>query len=149
MTGAGDAGPGGGPRGDLYIEIREKPHKSFERRGDDLHCTIELPMTAAALGTVAEVETFDGPQDVDVRPGTHAGSTITLKGLGVGRLQRQGRGNLYVHLDIQTPTDLTDEQAELLRQLATMRGEERPEARLAPLGGGVFARLRDAFMGRA
>lgn len=149
MAGAGDAGPGGGPRGDLYIEIREKPHKSFERRGDDLHCTIELPMTAAALGTVTQVDTFDGPQDVDVRPGTHAGSTITLKGLGVGRLQRQGRGNLYVHLDIQTPTDLSDEQADLLRQLAELRGEERPEARLAPLGGGVFARLRDAFMGRS
>jgi len=64
-------------------------------------------------------------------------------------VQRQGRGNLYVHLDIQTPTDLSDEQADLLRQLAEMRGEERPEARLAPLGGGVFARLRDAFMGRS
>lgn len=148
LSGAGDAGPGGGGRGDLYVEIRERPHKSFERRGDDLHCTIELPMTAAALGTVATVETFDGPQEIDVRPGTHSGSTITLKGLGVGRLQRTGRGNLHVHLDIHTPTDLTEEQTELLRQLATLRGEELPEARLAPLGGGVFARLRDAFMGR-
>lgn len=149
MSHAGDAGPGGGPRGDLYIEIRERGHKTFERRGDDLHCTIELPMTAAALGTVASVDTFDGPQEIDVKPGTHSGSTITLKGLGVGRLQRAGRGNLYVHLDIHTPTDLTPEQIDLLKQLAEARGEELPEARLAPIGGGVFARLKDAFMGRA
>lgn len=148
MSGMGDAGPGGGPRGDLYIEIRERPHESFERRGNDLHCTLELPMTAAALGTVATVETLDGPRDIDVRPGTHAGSTVTLKGLGVGRLQRPGRGNLHVHLDIQTPTELDDEQVELLTQLARLRGEEFPEARLAPIGGGVFSRLREAFMGR-
>lgn len=148
MSGMGDAGPGGGPRGDLYLEIRERPHESFERRGNDLHCTLELPMTAAALGTVASVETLDGPREIDVRAGTHAGSTITLKGLGVGRLQRSGRGNLFVHLDIQTPTDLTEEQTELLTQLARMRGEEFPEARLAPIGGGVFSRLREAFMGR-
>lgn len=149
MTASGDAGPGGGPRGDLYVEIREKSHKTFERRGDDLHCTIELPMTAAALGTVSTVETFDGPQEIDVKPGTHAGSTVTLKGFGVGKLQRQGRGNLHVHLDIHTPGDLTDEQEDLLRKLAVLRGEEFPEARLAPIGGGVFARLKDAFMGRA
>lgn len=149
MSGAGDAGPGGGPRGDLYIEIRELPHESFERRGNDLHCTLELPMTAAALGTAATVESLDGPQEIDVRPGTHAGSTVTLKGLGVGRLQRAGRGNLHVHLDIQTPTELDDEQTELLTQLARMRGEEFPEARLAPFGGGVFSRLREAFTGRS
>ena len=149
MSGSGDAGPGGGPRGDLYVEIRERAHKTFERRGDDLHCTIELPMTAAALGTVATVETFDGPQEIDVKPGTHAGSTVTLRGLGVGKLQRAGRGSLHVHLDILTPSDLTDEQSELMRRLAVLRGEEFAEARLAPIGGGVFARLKDAFLGRA
>lgn len=148
MTGVGDAGVAGGQKGDLYIEIRSRAHKVFERRGDDLHCTLEVPMTAAALGTVLTVDTFDGPHDVEVRPGTHAGSTVRLKGLGVGRLQRPGRGDLHVHLDVVTPTDLTDEQAELMRKLAELRGEEAPEARLAPLGGGVFSRLRDAFMGR-
>lgn len=148
MQGAGDAGFAGGPKGDVYVEIRELPDKVFERRGDDLHCTLELPMTAAALGTVTTVDTLDGPHEVDIRPGAQAGSTIKLKGLGVGRLQRQGRGDLYVHLDVVTPTDLTDEQRELLSKLATLRGEELPEARLAPIGGGVFARLRDAFMGR-
>lgn len=148
IPGAGDAGVAGGPSGDLYVEIRERAHETFERRGDDLHCTLEVPMTAAALGTVMTVDTFDGPAAVEVRPGTHSGTTVRLKGHGVGRLQRGGRGDLHVHLDVQTPTDLTDEQAELLRQLATSRGEEMPQATLAPIGGGVFARLRDAFMGR-
>jgi len=148
MPGAGDAGPGGGPKGDLYIEIREQAHQTFERRGNDLHCTLEVPMTAAALGTVMSVETFDGARDIEVKPGTHSGSTVKLKGLGVGKLQRQGRGDFYVHLDVHTPTDLTDEQEGLLRQLAALRGEEMPEGHLAPIGGGVFARLRDAFMGR-
>ncbi|WP_084077961.1 molecular chaperone DnaJ [Demequina sp. NBRC 110057] len=148
LAGRGDAGVAGGQKGDLYVEIREKRDEVFERRGDDLHCTLEVPMTAAALGATMTVDTFDGDQAVEVRPGTHAGSTVKLKGLGVGRLQRSGRGDLHVHLDVQTPTDLTDEQAELLRQLATARGEEMPEANLAPVGGGVFHRLRDAFKGR-
>ncbi|MFW2514578.1 molecular chaperone DnaJ [Demequina sp. SO4-13] len=141
----GDAGTGGGPKGDLYIEIREQQHPTFERRGDDLHCTVEVPMTAAALGATMGVDTFDGEQQIDVRPGTHAGSTVRLRGLGVGRLQRGSRGDLFVHLDIQTPSELDDEQRELMRQLAVLRGEEMPEATLAPIGGGVFSRLRDAF----
>lgn len=144
----GDAGTGGGPKGDLYVEIREKQHPTFERSGDDLHCTLEVPMTAAALGTTMNVETFDGEQPVDVRPGTHSGSTVKLKGLGVGRLQRPGRGDLFVHLDVHTPADLTDEQRALVEQLAALRGEQMPAATLAPIGGGVFSRLRDAFMGR-
>lgn len=145
LAGRGDAGVGGGPKGDLYIEIREQQHDTFERRGDDLHCTLEVPMTAAALGATMAVDTFDGAQEVEVRAGTHAGSTVRLRGLGVGRLQRAGRGDLFVHLDVQTPTELDDEQAELLRKLAQLRDEELPAAKLAPIGGGVFSRLRDAF----
>jgi len=149
MSGSGDAGVAGGPKGDLYIEIREKTHPNFERQGYDIHCTLHVPMTAAALGTVMGIDTFDGAQDVEVRSGTHSGSTVKLKGLGVGRLQRAGRGDFLVHLDVQTPTEMTDEQVALMRQLASMRSEEIPEAHLAPIGGGVFSRLRDAFMGRA
>lgn len=148
MAHAGDAGVAGGQKGDVYVEIRERAHASFERRGDDLHCTLEVPMTAAALGAVIEVDTLDGKRDVEIKAGTHAGTTVRLKGLGVGRLQRGGRGDLHVHLDVQTPDELTDEQRDLLTQLAAMRGEELPQASLAPIGGGVFSRLRDAFMGR-
>ncbi len=148
LAGYGDAGMGGGPKGDLYVEIREKAHKFFERRGDDIHCTLQIPMTAAALGTVLPVDTLDGEQDVDVRPGTQSGETIKLKGLGVGHLQRAGRGSLFVHVDVQTPAALSSEQEELVRKLAELRGEDHHAARLAPANAGLLSRLRDAFTGR-
>ncbi|MCJ7827241.1 MAG: molecular chaperone DnaJ, partial [Demequinaceae bacterium] len=148
LQGYGDAGASGGPTGDLYVEIREKPHAVFERRGDDLHCTLEIPMTAAALGTVMKVETVDGPKEVDIRPGAQPGETIRLKGLGVGHLQRTGRGELFVHIDVETPVGMTLEQEGLVKRLAALRGEEFPEARLSPANAGLFSRLRDAFTGR-
>ena len=148
LQGYGDAGVEGGPSGDLYVEIREKAHKVFERRGDDLHCTLEIPMTAAALGTVMKVETVDGLREVDIRPGTQPGETIRLKALGVGHLQRTGRGDLFVHIDVETPSAMTPEQEELIKRLAALRGEELPEARLSPANTGLFSRLRDAFSGR-
>jgi molecular chaperone DnaJ len=148
LQGYGDAGVSSGPTGDLYVEIREKPHAVFERRGDDLHCSLEIPMTAAALGTIMKVETVDGPREVDVRPGTQSGETIRLKGLGVGHLQRTGRGELIVHIDVQTPIGMSPEQEQLMKRLAALRGEELPEARLSPANAGLFSRLRDAFTGR-
>lgn len=148
LQGYGDAGVAGGATGDLYVEIREKAHSVYERRGDDLHCTLEIPMTAAALGTIMAIETFDGPKEVNVKPGTQPGETIKLKGLGVGHLQRAGRGDLYVHVDVVTPTGMTPDQEALVRRLAALRGEEMPEARLSPLNAGLFSRIRDVFTGR-
>jgi len=148
LTAQGEVGPGGGPAGDLYVEIREKPHETFVRRGDDLHCTLQVPMTAAALGTVLDLETLDGEQEIDLRPGTQPGQVVTLKGLGVGHLHAGGRGDLNVHVDVQVPAGLDEEQTELLRSLATLRGEERPEPRLTAAHPGVFSRLRDKLSGR-
>ena len=79
LTGEGEAGPGGGPAGDLFVEIVERPHPLFRRQGDDLHCTVSVPMTAAALGTTVTLETLDGPRPVDLRPGTQSGQTVTLR----------------------------------------------------------------------
>jgi molecular chaperone DnaJ len=148
LTAQGEVGPGGGPAGDLYVEVREKPHETFVRRGDDLHCTLPVPMTAAALGTVLDLETLDGAQEIDLRPGTQPGQVVVLKGLGVGHLHTGGRGDLHVHVEVQVPSALDDEQAALLRQLAALRGEERPESRLAAAHPGVFSRLRDKLSGR-
>lgn len=148
LTGQGEVGPGGGPAGDLYVEIRERRHAVFTRRGDDLHCTIELPMTAAALGTVITMETLDGDRDVDIEAGTQPDDVVTLRGLGVGKLQASGRGDLHVHVQVAVPTRLTPEQEQLLRDLAVQRGEERPEARIAPAKSSVFRKLRDTFAGR-
>ncbi|QTE28480.1 molecular chaperone DnaJ [Pengzhenrongella sicca] len=148
LTGQGEVGPAGGPAGDVYLEVREREHETFVRRGDDLHCTLEVPMTAAALGTVMTLDTFDGAQDVDLRPGTQPQHVVTLRGLGVGHLHVGGRGDLHVHVDVQVPTALDDEQETLLRRLAALRGEERPEARLSAAHGGVFSKLREKLSGR-
>ena len=104
-------------------------------------------MTAAALGTTIELQTFDGARPFDVKPGTQAGDTVTLRGLGVTHLRGTGRGDLIVHADVQTPTRLTEAQQDLLRQLAKLRGEERPAGRMAPADKGFLGKLRDAFKG--
>lgn len=148
LAGEGEVGPGGGPPGDLFIEVVEKPHSTFERRGDDLHCTVRLPMTAAALGTSVTVETLDGPVEIDIRPGTQSGQVIPLYGRGTQHLNSSGRGDIIIHVDAQTPTKLDEEQGELLRQLAKLRGEERPTGQFTPGQQGFFSRLRDAFNGR-
>ena len=148
LTGQGEVGPAGGPAGDVYLEVRERKHETFVRQGDDLHCTLPVPMTAAALGTVLTLDTLDGPQEIDLRPGTQPAQVITLRGLGVGHLHVGGRGDLHIHVDVHVPTGLDDEQAGLLQQLATLRGEERPEARFSAANPGVFAKLRDKLSGR-
>jgi len=148
MTAQGEVGPAGGPAGDIYVEIRERKHDVFVRRGDDLHCNLEIPMTAAALGTTIDLDTLDGDQEVTFEPGTQPGDVVTLKGLGIGHLHVGGRGDLLVHVDVRVPTGLDDTQAELLRQLAAARGEERPEAKVSSTHGGVFSRLREKITGR-
>jgi len=148
LSGRGEVGPGAGPAGDLYVEINVIAHETFQRRGDDLHCSVELPMTAAALGATIKLGTFDGMKDLEIKPGTQPGDVITLKGLGVTHLRGTGRGDVLVHATIQTPTKLTAAQEDVLRQLAVLRGEERPEGRLTPASQGLFGKLRDAFLGK-
>jgi molecular chaperone DnaJ len=147
LTGQGEVGPGGGPAGDLYVEIHERPHDVFTRDGEDLHCRVTLPMTAAALGTTLSLKTLDGEEDLDIRPGTQSGSVLTLRAHGAPRLRGTGRGNLLVHVEVSTPTRLDTEQEKLLRELAALRGEDQPESHREAQGG-LFSRVRDAFNGR-
>ncbi len=104
LAGEGETGPGGGPAGDLFLEIVQRPHPIFERQGDDLHCTVTIPMVAAALGTTLKVETLDGPADVDIRPGTQSGQAIPLYSQGAAHLNGGGRGDLLIHVTVETPT---------------------------------------------
>jgi len=124
LAGEGEIGPGGGPPGDLFLEIVQRPHAIFERQGDDLHCTVTIPMVSAALGATLSVETLDGARDLDIRPGTQSGQVIPLYGLGVRHLNESGRGDLIIHVTVETPAKLDEEQEALLRQLAKLRGEE-------------------------
>jgi len=148
LAGEGEVGPGGGPPGDLFLEIVQRPHPIFERQGDDLHCTVTIPMVAAALGASLQIETLDGPADLDIRPGTQSGQAVSMYGQGTERLNSSGRGDLIIHVTVETPTKLEPEQEELLRQLAKLRGEEAPPGKFAPGQQGFFSRLRDAFNGR-
>ena len=137
LSGHGEAGPEGGPAGDLYVEIRQKANDLFFRQGSDLHARITIPMTTAALGTVYPLETFDGEQEVIIQPGTQPETEVTLKGLGVGRTSGRGRGDLRVHIAIEIPRDLSDEDLEALEKIAERREEHRvppPEGVGGPLG---------------
>jgi len=140
---------GGGPPGDLYVEVHERKHPVFTREGDDLHCAVSMPMTAAALGATVPLTTLDGEEQIEVKPGTQSGSTITLRGRGVPHLRKEGRGHLHVHVAVETPSRLDDEQQRLLRELAALRGEERPVVDgEGDSGSGLFSRLRGVFEGR-
>ena len=155
----GEVGPGGGPPGDLYVEISVAKHPTFTRHGNDLHCTVTVPMTAAALGTTLQLPTLEAdvvpPEgattdletsfDLDIRPGTQSGTESVLRGRGVPGL-RGGRGDLVVTIAVETPTRLDPRQEELLTELAAIRGEEQPAGQIKAAGGkSVFGRLRDAF----
>ncbi|MCI1691975.1 MAG: molecular chaperone DnaJ [Actinomyces sp.] len=146
LSGRGEVGPAGGPAGDLYLEVREKKHPIFTRRGDDLHTWITVPMTTASLGTVFQLQTLDGPREVTIGAGTQPQEEIVLKGLGVGRLQRSGRGDLRVHVDVEIPRRLDDRARELLEQLADLRRESRVEPHRGDQS--MFDRLRDKLSGQ-
>ena len=148
LSGHGEVGPGGGPAGDLYVEVHELPHDIFTREGDDLHCKVSLPMTSAALGASLTLATLDGEEPIDIRPGTQPDTVLSLRGRGVPHLRGVGRGDLHVHVEVKTPTRLDGEQERLLRELARLRGEEQPASTKGQGGGGLFSRMRDAFNGR-
>ena len=159
LAGQGEVGPGGGPAGDLYVEIHVEEHSTFTRHGTDLLCNVTIPMTAAALGTTIDLPTLeadvvDGDHDasdvetsvpLEIRPGTQSGTETVLGGRGVPSLRGTGRGDLIVRVVVETPTRLDDRQTELLHELAALRNEESPDGQVQSGHKSMFGRLRDAF----
>jgi len=150
MSGQGEVGPGGGPAGDLYVEIVEQPHDFLMRENVNLHISISISMIAAALGTKVAIETLDGEVEVDVKAGFQSGETVLLKGLGISRLRGSGRGDLIVHIEVTTPQKLSKDDQELLRKFASSRGENTGSVTIHRRGkseteSGFFSRFRDAF----
>ena len=143
----GAAGQRGAPNGSLFVHLVVAHDPRFERQGDHLNTTLEVTLAQATLGAELEVESLDGPQQVVVAPGTQHGHVERVRGLGVPHLRGRGRGDLFVHVLVATPTELTPEQDELLRQFAAARGENvlPPGAHPRGHGEGVFSRLRSAF----
>lgn len=137
----GQPGVNGGPPGDLYVVLTVKEHPFFERRENDLHCTIPINIAQAALGAEIEVPTLDGAQTIQIPEGTQNGATFRLKNLGAPRLNGHGRGDLYVHVEVKVPTRLTREQRRLLEQLRdTLPQENQPKPK------GLFEKVKDYFM---
>ena len=151
LAAQGEVGPGGGPAGDLYVEVHELPHEFFVRDGDDLHCTIAVPMVDAALGTTVTIDAIlDGPTEVTIPPGTQPNSVVTLRGYGMPHLRSGVRGHLHAHIDVVVPARLDHHDADLLRDLKKRRRGDVAEVRstATAAGGGLFSRLRETFTGR-
>jgi molecular chaperone DnaJ len=132
LSGEGDAGQRGGPRGDLYVFLSVQPHELFERDNLDLLCTVPVPMTVAALGGEIEAPCLvstacDGEckAPVTVPAGAQTGKTVRIKGKGMPHLNGRQRGDLVVELFVETPTDLTPRQKELMQELAQSFGESQ------------------------
>ena len=142
-SGNGEPGVNGGPNGDLYVEIQIKPHALFERHGEDLHCRVPVSMTAAALGARIEVPTLSGAAEIDLPEGTQSGKTLRLRGKGVKGIHGNHPGDLYCHIEVETPVRLTDEQRQLLEQLdASFKcGGDRH----SPAGKSWADKVRDFF----
>ena len=137
----GEAGPRGGPNGDLYVVVRVRPHPQLVRRGTELYHELPVTFPQAALGATLSVPTVDGSEEVEIPPGTQSGHEIRLRGEGVPRLRGAGRGDLHVVVNVVVPTKLSRRQRELLHQL----DEVSEPAELPKAGGSVFDRLRDLF----
>ena len=115
-TGNGEPGSNGGPPGDLYIEIRLKKHDIFERDGDDLHCSVPISFTTAALGGEIDVPTLAGKAAIDIPDGTQAGKQFRLRGKGIKGVRSSYPGDLYCHISVETPVKLTEHQRKLLKE---------------------------------
>ena len=124
LAGEGEAGPPGTPSGDLYVEVRVRPHAIFERDGDDLHCEVPIRISQAALGDAVRVPTLDGEAEIRIPAETQTGKVFRLRDKGVKSVRSRQPGSLYCQVVVETPVNLTSEQRELLDQFeATFVGD--------------------------
>ncbi|MBV9745175.1 MAG: molecular chaperone DnaJ, partial [Acidobacteriia bacterium] len=137
----GQPSPNGGPPGDLYVFLAVKEHSFFERREQDLHCTIPLNIAQAALGCEIEVPTLEQPHKLKIPEGTQSGAQFRLRNKGVPHLGSGGRGDLHVHIDVKVPSKLSREQRKLLEQLRdTLPVDNNPAEK------GLFEKVKDYFV---
>ena len=141
LTGEGELGANGGPRGNLYLQISVKPHEVFRRDEDDLILDLELNFAQAALGDEVEVPTIDGePHQLRIAAGTQNGEVFVVKHRGVPHLRGSGRGDMLVRANVVTPRNLTKEQKDLMKRLAASLGSD-----VKPQDSGLMGKLKDAL----
>ncbi len=142
VAGEGEPGPNGGPAGDLYVVLEVKEHPFFERRGADLYCTIPISVAQATLGTELHVPGLNGEERLKIPEGTQSGAVFRIKGKGLADPRGGGKGDLYYHVRVLTPTKLTREQRKLIEQLgATLKVENKPADR----NSSIFDKVKDIF----
>jgi molecular chaperone DnaJ len=142
VSGEGDPGPNGGPSGDLYVVLEVKDHPFFERRNADLYCTIPLSIAQAALGTELQVPGLTGEERLKIPEGTQSGAVFRIKGKGLADPRGGGKGDLYYHVRVLTPTKLTREQRRLLEELA---GSLTVDNKPADRNSSLFDKVKDIF----
>jgi len=139
MEGEGAPGEDGGPNGDLLIDVEVVEDDRFERDGADLHVREPISFPQAAFGDTVQVDTPDGPVEMEVPAGTQSGETFRLRGKGMPRLRGRGRGDLYVQTQVVVPESLNADQREALEAFAEAGGEE------IDVGSGFFERIKNTF----
>ncbi|MHC4938582.1 MAG: molecular chaperone DnaJ [Planctomycetota bacterium] len=140
LSGEGEAGPRGGPRGDLYCEVHVKPHRLFQRRADDILLEVPIGYAQAALGTEIEVPTLQGKSTLKVPTGTQPMTVLRMRGLGLPRLDGYGVGDQLVRIAVEVPTKVDEETEELLRKLA-----EREEQQVGTQQKSFWDKVREIF----
>jgi molecular chaperone DnaJ len=142
LTGEGEIGANGGPRGNLYLQLNVKAHDVFRRDEDDLLLDLDLNFAQVALGDEVNVPTIDGEShELRIPAGTQTGELFIVKGSGVPRLRGSGRGDMIVRANVITPRSLSKDQKELLRQLAeTMGSDVKPQD-----DRGFMGKIKDAL----
>jgi molecular chaperone DnaJ len=142
VQGEGEPGPNGGTAGDLYVVLEVKEHPFFERRGADLYCTIPISIAQAALGAELQVPGLGGDEKLKIPEGTESGAVFRVRGKGLADPHGGGKGDLYYHVRVLTPTKLTREQRKLIEQLgASLKVENKPAER----GSSLFDKVKDIF----
>jgi molecular chaperone DnaJ len=142
VAGEGEPGTNNGPAGDLYVVLEVKEHPFFERRGADLYCTIPLSIAQATLGTELQVPGLAGEEKLKIPEGTQSGAVFRIKGKGLADPRGGGKGDLYYHVRVLTPTKLTREQRKLMEQLGyTIRVDNKPADR----NSSIFDKVKDIF----
>lgn len=123
LAGEGLPGQRGGPRGNLYLIVKVRPHPIFERKGDDVHIEVPVTFPEAALGAEIQVPTLKGRATMRIPAGTQSGQAFRLSGQGMPRLKGTGHGDQYVRVKITVPKNLKERERELVRELASLRPE--------------------------
>lgn len=137
VSGEGEPGSFGGPRGDLYIAIQVKPHEIFERDGTTIYCEVPITMVQASLGASIRVPTLHGEAELKITPGTQSGANLRLRGQGIQDLRGYRQGDQIVKIQVETPTKLSSRQKELLKEF-----EEISDQNTHPLYKKFFDRLK-------